>query len=58
MIRSERNLVQCVACRSPLIIIATLYGLPNAHTNRFCVVQEDIKPEVLKVPTELARSVH
>ena len=29
-----------------------------AHTNRFCVVQENIKPEVLKVQTELARSVH
>ena len=28
-----------------------------AHTNRFCfvVVQENIKPEVLKVQTELAR---
>ena len=25
-----------------------------AHTNRFCVVQENIKPEVLKVQTELA----
>ena len=30
----------------------------HAHTNRFCVVQENIKPEVLKVQTELARSVH
>ena len=29
-----------------------------AHTNRFCVVQENIKSEVLKVQTELARSVH
>ena len=29
-----------------------------AHTNRICVVQENIKPEVLKVQTELARSVH
>ena len=29
-----------------------------AHTNRFCVVQENIKPEILKVHTELARSVH
>ena len=29
-----------------------------AHTNRFCVVQENIKPEVFKVQTELARSVH
>ena len=29
-----------------------------AHTNRFCVVQENIKPEILKVQTELARSVH
>ena len=35
-----------------------LGGLINAHTNRFCVVQENIKPEVLKVQTELARSVH
>ena len=30
-----------------------------AHTNRFCVVQENVKPEVLKYrPTSLARSVH
>ena len=29
-----------------------------AHTNRFYVVQENIKPEVLEVQTELARSVH
>ena len=29
-----------------------------AHTNRFYVVQEGTKPEVLKVQTELARSVH
>ena len=29
-----------------------------AHTNRFCVVQENIKLEVLKVHTELARFVH
>ena len=29
-----------------------------AHTNRFCVVQENIKPEVLTVQAELARSVH
>ena len=29
-----------------------------AHANRFCVVQENIKPEVLKVQTELARTVH
>ena len=29
-----------------------------AHTNRFCVAQENIKPEVLEVQTELARSVH
>ena len=29
-----------------------------AHTNRFCVVQENIKPEVLEVQAELARSVH
>ena len=28
------------------------------HTNRFCVVQENIKPEVLEVQTEFARSVH
>ena len=28
-----------------------------AHTNQFCVVQENIKPEALKVQTELARSV-
>ena len=26
-----------------------------AHTNRLCVVLENIKPEVLKVQTELAR---
>ena len=30
----------------------------HAHTNRFYVLQENIKPEVLKVQTELARSVH
>ena len=29
-----------------------------AHTNRFCVVQENIKPGVFTVQTELARSVH
>ena len=29
-----------------------------SRTNRFCVVQENIKPEVLEVQTELARSVH
>ena len=29
-----------------------------AHTNWFCVVQENIKPEVLKVQTELASYVH
>ena len=29
-----------------------------AHTNRFCIVQENIKTEVLKVQTELARSIH
>ena len=29
-----------------------------AHTNRFCVVQENIKPEILRVQIELARSVH
>ena len=34
------------------------FELYYAHTNRFCVVQENIKPEVLKVQTELARSVH
>ena len=28
------------------------------HTNLFCVVQKSIKPEVFKVQTELARSVH
>ena len=28
------------------------------HTNRFCVAQENIQPEVLKVQPELARSVH
>ena len=28
-----------------------------AHTYRFCVVQENIKPEVLEVQTELAMSV-
>ena len=26
-----------------------------AHTNRFCVAQKNIKPEVLEVQTELAR---
>ena len=30
-------------------------GLYYAHTNRFFVVQENIKPEVLEVQTELAR---
>ena len=30
----------------------TLY---YAHTNRFCVVQENVKPEVLNVQTDLAR---
>ena len=29
-----------------------------AHINRFSVVQENIKPEVLEVQTEFARSVH
>ena len=29
-----------------------------AHTNRFCVVQENIKPEVLEIQTELARFLH
>ena len=29
-----------------------------AHTNQFCVVQENIIPEVLKVQIELARPVH
>ena len=29
-----------------------------AHTSRFCVLQENIKPEVLKVQTVLARSMH
>ena len=28
------------------------------HTNRFCVVQENIKPKVLNVQNELVRSVH
>ena len=28
------------------------------HTNRFCVVQENIKPEVLKVQTKLARALY
>ena len=28
-----------------------------AHDNRFCVVRENIKPKVLKVQTELGRSV-
>ena len=27
------------------------------HTNRFCVVQKNMKPEVLEVQTELASSV-
>ena len=27
-------------------------------TNRFYVIQEGVKPKVLKVQTELARSVH
>ena len=35
-----------------------VFELSYAHTNRFCVVQENIKPEVLEVQTELARSVH
>ena len=29
-----------------------------AHTNGFCVLHENMKPDVLKVQTELARSVH
>ena len=33
-------------------------GLYYAHTTRFCVVKENIKPEVLKVQTRLAMSVH
>ena len=33
-------------------------GKYNVHTNQFGVVQENVKPEVLKVQTELARSVH
>ena len=45
------------ACR--LLITRFLYaGFYYAHTNRFCVVQENIKPEVLEVQTELARFVH
>ena len=36
----------------------TLQLLYYAHPNRFCVVQENVKPEVLKVQTELWRSVH
>ena len=29
-----------------------------AHTNRFCVAQENSKPEVLKVSTKIASSAH
>ena len=28
------------------------------YTHAFCVVQVNVKPEVLEVQTELARSVH
>ena len=35
-----------------------IYVQYYAHTNRFCVVQENIKSKVFKVQTELARSVH
>ena len=41
-----------------IILLFALFLLCAAHTNRFCVVQENIKPEVLKVQTELARSVN
>ena len=37
---------------------ALVRGVYHAHTNRFCVVQENMKPDVLEVQTELARSVH
>ena len=30
----------------------------STHTNRVCVVQENVKPDVLKLQTELAWSVH
>ena len=33
------------------------YFYDHAQTNRFCIVQENVEPEVLKVQTELARSV-
>ena len=40
-------------------IMSHLTGLSYyAHTNWFCVVQENIRPELLKVQTELVRSVH
>ena len=43
---------------SPCRKLKRVYTEFYAHTNRFCVVQVNIKPEVLKVQTELARSVH
>ena len=35
-----------------------LVNLRYAHTNGLCVVQENVKPKVIKVQTELARSEH
>ena len=35
-----------------------MQNVEYAHTNWFCVVKENIKPEVLKVQTKLARSLH
>ena len=49
-----RRVCTCILFYGSVIIYFRYY----AHTNRFCVVQENIKPEVLEVQTELARSVH
>ena len=33
-------------------------GMDYAHSNWFCVAKANIKPDVFKVQTELARCVH
>ena len=40
------------------IMLLSIYAYVMHNTNRFCVVQEYMKPEVLEVQTELARSIH
>ena len=52
--KARSVLIQSVGSLRKICLRSSYY----AHTNRFCVVQENIKPEVLKVLTELARSVH